>query len=72
VLAPIAAAQGAPSASSIYEGFKAQRQELRNQLNDLEGTRSAIAVNSKTCRPALRNKAAGDPLTDIDSRITER
>ena len=61
MLAPIAAAQGAPSASSIYEGFKAQRQELRNQLNDLEGTRSAISGQLEDMPGELSGtKAAGD------------
>jgi len=68
---PIAAARGAPSASAIYEGFRAQRQELTNQLNELEGTRQAIAGQ-------LEDIPAGSPdrtplatrMTDIDSRIT--
>jgi hypothetical protein len=71
VLAPIAAARSAPSASAIYEGFKAQRQELRSQLNDLEGARSGISSQledmpaSSPERKPLENR-----LTDIDSRIT--
>jgi hypothetical protein len=68
---PQAAARGAPSASAIYEGFKAQRQELTNQLNELEGTRQAIAGQ-------LEDIPAGSPertpletrRTEIDSRIT--
>ncbi|HEX9382976.1 MAG TPA: hypothetical protein VF908_06220, partial [Gemmatimonadaceae bacterium] len=71
MLAPIAAAQGAPSASSIYEGFKAQRQELRNQLNDLEGTRSAITGQLEDMPASSpERKPLETRLTDIDSRIT--
>ncbi len=71
VLAPIAAAQGTPSASSIYEGFKAQRQELRNQLNDLEGTRSTIASQLEDMPASSpERKPLETRLTDIDSRIT--
>lgn len=68
---PIAAARGAPSASAIYEGFRAQRQELNNQLDDLQSTRREITGQ-------LEDIAAGSPdrkplearITDIDSRIT--
>ena len=71
MLAPIAAPQGAPSASSIYEGFKAQRQELRNQLNDLEGTRSAITGQLEDMPASSpERKPLETRLTDIDSRIT--
>ena len=68
---PIAAARGAPSASAIYEGFRAQRRELTNQLDDLQSTRREITGQ-------LEDIAAGSPdrkpletrMTDIDSRIT--
>ena len=33
---PAPSARGTPSASAIYEGFRAQRRELSNQRNDLE------------------------------------
>ena len=71
-LAPIAGtARNAPSASDIYEGFKAQRQELNNQLDELQSTRREITSQ-------LEDVAAGSPerkpletrMTDIDSRIT--
>ncbi len=71
MLTPIAITQSAPSASSIYEGFKAQRQELRNQLNDLEGTRSAIAGQLEDMPASSpERKPLETRLTDIDSRIT--
>jgi hypothetical protein len=68
---PIAAARGAPSASAIYEGFRAQRRELTNQLDELQSTRREITGQ-------LEDIAAGSPdrkplearIADIDSRIT--
>jgi hypothetical protein len=68
---PVAAARGAPSASAIYEGFRAQRRELTNQLDELEGTRREITGQ-------LEDIPVGSPdrkplearLTDVDSRIT--
>jgi len=70
-LAPSAAARSAPSASAIYEGFRAQRRELNNQLDKLESTRREITSQ-------LEDVSAGSPerkpletrMTDIDSRIT--
>ena len=69
--APIAVASGPASASAIYEGFKAQRQELRNQLNDLEGTRGGIAGQLEDMPASSpERKPLEARLTDIDSRIT--
>ena len=70
-LAPSAAARSAPSASAIYEGFRAQRRELNNQLDELKSTRTEITSQ-------LEDVSAGSPerkpletrMTDIDSRIT--
>jgi hypothetical protein len=70
VLAPVVAARSAPSASDIYEGFKAQRQELRNQLNDLEGTRSGITSQLEDMPASSpERKPLETRLTDVDSRI---
>jgi hypothetical protein len=68
---PVAAARSASSASAIYEGFKAQRRELTNQLDELQSTRREITGQ-------LEDLAVGSPdrkpletrMTDIDSRIT--
>ena len=57
--------------SAIYEGFRAQRRELDDQLDDLEGTRREISNN-------LLNMTAADPqrtvleqrLTEVDKRIS--
>jgi hypothetical protein len=70
VLAPVAAARSAPSASAIYEGFKAQRQELRNQLNDLEGTRRGITGQLEDMPVSSpERKPLETRLTEVDSRI---
>ncbi len=65
-----AAARTVPSANAIYEGFRAQRRESTNQLQELEGTRRDITSQ-------LEDVAAGSPerqglesrLSDVDSRI---
>lgn len=67
---PIAAGRAAPSASAIYEGFRAQRRELTNQLDELESTRREIVGQ-------LEDVPVGSPdrkpletrMTEIDSRI---
>ena len=70
-LAPIAGTpRSAPSVSAIYEGFRAQRRELNNQLDELQSTRREITSQ-------LEDVAAGSPerkpletrLTDVDARI---
>jgi hypothetical protein len=69
-LAPIAVARNAPTASDIYEGFRAQRRELNNQLDELQSTRREITSQ-------LEDVSVGSPertpletrMTDIDSRI---
>jgi hypothetical protein len=64
-------ARSAPSASAIYEGFKAQRNELNHQLEDLQNTRQGInneleeMPSSAPQRPGLEAR-----LKDVDSRIS--
>jgi hypothetical protein len=66
-----AGARSAPSASSIYEGFKAQRNELNSQLEDLQSTRREITSQ-------LEDIPAGSPdrvplearLKEIDARTS--
>lgn len=66
----MAAARGTPSASAIYEGFRAQRRELSNQLDDLESTRRGITSQLEELDPANTDrKPLENRLTDIDSRI---
>ena len=71
-LAPIAGtARNAPSASDIYEGFKAQRQELNNQLDELQGTRREITSQLEDIPAGSPDRKPLETRTiDIDSRIT--
>jgi len=65
------AARSAPSASAIYEGFKAQRNELNNQLEQLQNTRGGInneledMAASAPQRPGLEAR-----LKEVDGRIS--
>ncbi|MDP9280446.1 MAG: hypothetical protein M3P00_13595 [Gemmatimonadota bacterium] len=71
--APVLAAgtRSAPSAAAIYEGFKAQHNELSKQLEDLESTRSDLASElQRTAANAPERKGLEARLTDVDSRIT--
>jgi len=69
--APVAAAaRSAPSASAIYEGYKAQRDVLTGQLQELEGTRRDITGQmEETAAGSSEHKALEDRLTDVDGRI---
>jgi hypothetical protein len=66
-----AGARAAPGASAIYEGFRAQRRELSNQLDELESTRREITAQLQQLPlTSPDRKALETRLTDIDSRIT--
>ena len=72
VVAPAApvAARAAPSASAIYEGFKAQRDVLNGQLEELDGTRRDIIRQMNESPDASpQHKSLEDRLTDVDARI---
>ena len=70
-VAPIAAtARPATSPSAIYDGFRAQRRELSNQLDELESTRRGITSQLEDLDPGNTDrKPLEDRLSDIDSRI---
>ncbi|MGH7652380.1 MAG: hypothetical protein ACREMS_11140 [Gemmatimonadaceae bacterium] len=71
--APVIAqgARVAPSASAIYQGLKAQHDELNNQLNDLQDSRQTVTGQLDELAPAsLDRKPLENRLTDIDSRIS--
>ena len=67
----IAGARSAPSAAAIYEGFKAQRNELSGQLEALQNTRQGInneledMPSTAPQRPGLEAR-----LKDVDTRIS--
>ncbi|HZF73807.1 MAG TPA: hypothetical protein VEZ51_10270 [Gemmatimonadaceae bacterium] len=64
------AARATPSASAIYQGFRAQRRELTNQLDELEGTRREITSQLEEVPAAApERKPLEDRLNDVDSRI---
>lgn len=66
-----AGARTAPSASAIYEGLKAQRHELNNQLDELQSTRREITSQMEDVSSgSTEQKALETRMTDIDSRIT--
>ena len=69
-VAPVVAGRVTPSPSAIYDGFRAQRRELSNQLDDLEGTRRNISSQLEELDPASTDrKPLENRLTDIDARI---
>jgi hypothetical protein len=67
----IAGARSAPSPSAIYEGFRAQRNELNGQLEALQNTRQGInneledMPSTAPQRPGLEAR-----LKDVDTRIS--
>ena len=70
--APVIAqgARSAPSAAAIYEGFKAQRNELRNQLEDLQSTRQSISGQlEELSSTSPERKPLEARLNDVDQRI---
>lgn len=70
VVVQVAPAAPRPSANAVYEGFKAQRRELTDQLNDLESTRRDITNSLNELPPeSPERKALQDRLTDVDARI---
>ncbi len=62
---------GSASASAIYEALKAQRSELRNQLENLEDKRRELSqrLEEPTIGGADR-KGVEQRITEIDSRIS--
>jgi hypothetical protein len=65
-----AGARTAPSPSAIYEGFRAQRRELTNQLEELESTRRDISAQLEQLPvSAAERKGLEARMTDVDARI---
>jgi hypothetical protein len=59
-----------PSASAVYEGFKAQRHELNDQLEDLEETRREISLQLQQTPAGPEKTALEARLTDVSARIS--
>lgn len=70
-MAPVAAGtRASPSASAIYEGFRAQRRELSNQLDELEDTRRGIMSQLEDLAPGSPDRAPLEArLKEVDARI---
>ena len=71
-IAPVLAQGGrtAPSATAVYEGFKAQRRELTDQLEELESTRREISAQLQQLPAGPEKTAMETRLTDIAGRIS--
>jgi hypothetical protein len=64
-------ARSAPTAQAIYQGFKAQRNELTDQLNGLQGTREDIARQlDEADQGSASYKSLEARLNDVDQRIS--
>jgi hypothetical protein len=72
--APVLAGGGArtaPSAAAIYEGLKAQRHELNDQLGELQGTRETITGQLDAAdQGSAAQKSLETRLSDVDQRIS--
>jgi len=67
--APVAV-RATPSASAIYEGFKAQRDVLNGQLDELNGAREEVIRQlNQTPDGSPQYKSLTERLTDLDTRI---
>jgi hypothetical protein len=66
-----AGARSVPSASAIYEGLRAQRRELSNQLDELQSTRREISSQLEDVSSgAPERRALETRLTDVDQRTS--
>ncbi|HVS61328.1 MAG TPA: hypothetical protein VHE82_11610 [Gemmatimonadaceae bacterium] len=63
-------ARSAPSAAAIYEGFKAQRNELNNQLGELQNTRREISSQLEDMAGSPERTALEARLKDVDARTS--
>ena len=67
----VAGGRVAPSATAIYNGFRAQRNELNQQLNDLQGTREQIARQLEQAdQGSSSQKALESRLSEVDQQIS--
>jgi hypothetical protein len=59
-----------PSAAAVYEGLRAQRRELTNQLSDLANTRSEIAGQLEDVPTSSPERGVLDKrMADVDQQI---
>ena len=68
---PAPGARTATSPSAIYQGFRAQRRELTNQLEELERTRREITNQLEDIPPGAPERTALEArIKAVDSRIS--
>jgi hypothetical protein len=68
--APVTGGARTSAPSAIYQGLRAQRQELTNQLDELEGTRRELTSQMDELGPGDEaHKALQNRMTEIDNRI---
>lgn len=75
VLAPgqvtITQVPGAPGAAAVYRGFRAQREELSNQLENLQDTRTTLMRELEQLPAGAAGRAGIEArIAGIDARIT--
>lgn len=69
--APVFQGIGTPTAASVYQGFRAQRSELTDQLEDLESTRESIHSQLQELSAASPERTVlEDRLVEIGKRIS--
>lgn len=62
---------GTPGAAAIYRGFRAQREELSNQLDNLQDTRTELTRELETLPAGTAGRAGLEArIAGIDARIT--
>jgi hypothetical protein len=62
---------GAANPAAIYQGYRAQRRELTNQLDELESTRATISSQlQEVSSGSPEAKALQTRMSDVDQRIT--
>ncbi|MFN2635433.1 MAG: hypothetical protein ABR585_00180 [Gemmatimonadaceae bacterium] len=66
----IVAQPGAGNPAAIYQGYRAQRRELTNQLDELENTRANISSQlEEVPSGSAERKALESRMSDVDQRI---
>jgi hypothetical protein len=70
-IAPVLAGGTRATPSAVYEGLRAQRRELSNQLDELESTRREITSQLEDVSTGAPERTALDTrMKEVDSRIS--
>ena len=65
------ASRSAPTATEMYEAARLTRRELRSQLNELQGERSALQHQMEGTKSPANLKGLEGRLTALDARIAD-